>query len=92
MMKMDQPMKNVHIWIREFQLEYLKRGIKDRKAQECYLLKLAEQYKEKFNNSGDWKDALKVNILVHVPHMLATYSPCWTFDSYLYTTGQLTTE
>ena len=55
-------------WIREFQLEYLKRGIKDRKAQECYLLKLAEQYDDKFNSSGDWKDALKVNILV--PHIL----------------------
>ena len=47
-------------WLRDFQRTYLQNGIKNTTVQEPYMVRLAEQYEEKYKTTRDWSDALKV--------------------------------
>ena len=48
-------------WLREFQMDYLKHGIKDRDSQRKYMIRLAKQYEDDFDRTLNWEYALKVS-------------------------------
>ena len=47
-------------WLRRFQIDYLKHGVKGTDAQVEHLQKLAQHYEEEFDRTKNWKDAFKV--------------------------------